>query len=737
MIDGRPCAACTIHGPSKSIPANVVLELGLRIPLVIHERSGKLLEIGGESRGEVRFGDLTFGNLKTQATGLKELEALSRDYASQLGEIPAVAYLGLPAFEPFGVQIEIGEGILRLLPAEQAALSEGEGKGSEGGSRAAAVPYEELGSGYWLKAVAADGFTLRTRFMTSGNDTIIDSTAADLASSPGGTIDQLNLGGLNIARFVAFRPEDLSQAPEPRPDLVLGVNLLSSLRVTIDSAHRRMLFEQTREPRFPVEERAYYRARTDGDADAIEAFLKGNANSRLAREASERLLSLRLDEFPGQRESILRAVRARGVQMPENRRAASMVALADLVLAGKRADKYELATEVLRIGQEWAPADLNGVATHQILARMGQIALHRNDLKDARRSLLSAAFGLPRDPLVNLWLGELYERTGKAARAWSRFVQAAIANDAPADAFRGLDRLNRDAGFRKSFSMADAEQLLEGRVPAFHPVDRFLDHGQSQDAKPVRLVELFTCIDHDPTAAPELAFEGLQRYFDGTDVACVQYHLASPAAEPLVSAASSARAAFYQTTTAPAAFFDGKGPKTDAGDEKKAAAVFAAYQGAALAGGVAATTWKVDGHIAFVAGGFAGTIEVEGPAGGGSLRLHAVLCERLVMLPAANGVVLHRSVARALLSPESGFELPAKAGTRSFGVALALTAIGEELEKGIAALEAEKEVRFLMRPSFVDAGACVVVAILQDSDTREVLAARSLAVENEDLRSGS
>ena len=732
VIDGRPCAACTIHGASKSIPANVVIELGLKMPLVIHERSGKLLEVGGDSRAEVRFGDLALSNLKTYATGLKELEDLSRDHAPELGEIPAVAYLGLPAFEQFSVQIEVGEGVLRLLPAEQAVPTE-----SEGASKVAAVPYEELGSGYWLKAVAADGFTLRTRFMTSGNDTIIDSTAADLAGSAGGAIDQLSLGGLNIARFVAFRPEDLSQAQEPRPDLILGTNLLSSLRVTIDQAHRRMLFEQTREPRFPAEERAYYQARTDGDADAIEAFLKGNAASRLAKEASEKLLLLRLDDTPGQGDSILRAVRTRAGLAPENRRAASMVALADSLIAGKRTDKFELAAEVLKVGQESASADLNGVAAHQILARIGQIALQRNDLKEARRALLSAAFGLPRDPLVNLWLGELYERTGKATRAWSRFVQAAISDNAPADAFRGLDRLNRDAAFRAGFSMSDAEQLLEGRVPAFHPADRFGADGKTQEAKPVRLVELFTCVDHAATAAPELAFEGLQQYFDGDEVVCVQYHLASPAAEPLVSRASSSRASFYQTTTAPAAFFDGNGPRMDAGDEKKTAQVYAAYKSAALARKAGDSAWQVTGRVAFAGGKFTGKIEVQGPDAGGSLRLHAILCERLVMLPAANGIVLHRSVARASLSPEGGFELTAQAGVRRLEIAAALATVSEELEKGISTLETEKELRFLMRPSFVDPAACVVVTIVQDANTREVLAARSFAVESKDTKTGS
>ena len=39
-----------------------------------------------------------------------------------------------------------------------------------------------------------------------------------------------------------------------------------------------------------------------------------------------------------------------------------------------------------------------------------------------------------------------------------------VADDPPMAAIEGLNRLNRDPAFRASFTMDDAEQLLEGRV---------------------------------------------------------------------------------------------------------------------------------------------------------------------------------------------------------------------------------------------------------------------------------
>ncbi len=718
MIDGKPCAACTLHGPRKSIPANVVIDLGSRVPLLVHRNTARLLQIGGDTPAELRFGDLVLAELGAVAVDLPSLDELSKEHAPELGEIPAVAIVGLPAFHRYVVQLEVGQGTLGLLsPSEAGEPPAGE---PENASKVASFSYEERAYGYWLTAVAPDDFRLRTRFMTSAYDTVIDAVAADLAGSAAGAIDRLHLGGINIARFVALRPEDLSGLPEPRADLLIGTNLLSSFRVTIDPARRRMTFEQTAEPRFPVEERAYFEARAAGDAGGMERFLEAHSASRLAAEAAGALLALRLDEEPGDRDAIRRAIGWRAVTTPENRRSMAMVTLADELIAGRRADRHDLARDALQAGMPSAPADLNGVAAFHIHARLGLIALRLQDRIEARRRLLSAAFGLPRDPLVNLWLGELYEQSGKPVRAWSRFVQSALDRHAPPEALAGLDRLNRDPQFRAAFSMADAEQLLEGRVVEFHPADRFEPPGGGGAGPPVRLVELFTSIDEPSTSAPQLAFDGLRQYFEEAPVVLIQYHLASPAADPLVSAAGRSRAAFYGTTTAPAAFFDGQGPVTAAGTDQDAAGVYAEYLKAALASQPASGGWTIRGQAVLSGETIAATVTLAGPPAAESLRLHVVLCEKAVMVPGANAIVLHRNVARARLSPEEGFMLPAADGERSFDVQASVGEIVRSLEHGLAELEEQRKVSFLMKPTLVDGRAAVLAAFLQDRNTRRV-----------------
>jgi hypothetical protein len=776
VINGKLCAKCTLRCGTRAIPANVVLDLGMRAPLVVHEKTAKLLGLGGDATAQVQFENVTFADLRAASARLPQLDELTNLYSTELEEIPAVAMVGLPAFANYSPQLEIDQGVLRLMaPAEPrqvkpaATQPAARTKGAEGVEvKTATVPFEEKGYGCFLAGAAPDGFALRVLFSTSGYDTIIDSNTADLAGSPGGDLDQLHIGGLNIARYVALRPEDLTETPLPHPDVILGTGLLSHFRVTIDLVNHLIEFEQTLAPQFPKEERAYFVARSKGDADAIEAFVKANGLSRLALEAADKLLALRLDEYPPVRDAIARAIRYRAESAPQDRRAGTMVDLADTLIDGKRDDRYDLAGEALKVGMEFAPVALNGRTVHDLRARMGLIALHRNDLKQARRDLLSAAFGIPKDAYVNLWLGELYEKSGQLTRAWSRYVQSALSEKAPPEAMAGLDRLNRSATFRASFTMADAEQLLEGRVSEFHPTVKYGEAPASQassvpatraanagegneqgsrrgaeaqrdggksPAMPrghVRLVELFACVDHPLTQGPELAFDGLREYFQGDadtaaatlpDIAFIEYHLAAPETDPLICDASKVRATFYDVKAAPAVYFDGGNANTDAGDERAVGKLFDAYRIASLAEPKAAPAWRLRGHASLAGNEISGAVELSGPAGAEGLRLHVLLCDKTVMVPGANKLLLHRMVARASLSPAGGFAVSSSAGERRFDIHANTAKIGEGLEQAIAALEKEREVKFLMRPTYVDGGACTIVAILQENGSKQVMTA--------------
>ncbi|MCP4592146.1 MAG: hypothetical protein GY842_15535 [bacterium] len=731
LINGKPCARCTLHGPRVSVPANVVIDLGSRVPLLIHDRTAKLLQVGRGVGLELRFDNLTLRDVPCRAMGLPALEELTREYAAELGEIPAAAVVGLPAFARFAVELDIEAGVLRLLPAAETDASEaaiGETIDEHTGLSRTVLLYQEESHSYWLEAIGPDNFRLRVRFATSDYDTLIDSTTTDLLGAPGGELEQLDLGGINVARYVAPRPRDLSTTPEPHPDVILGTNFLAHFRVTVDAVNRRMAFVPTQTPQFPAEERAYFVALVEEDPETIEAFLIAHPASRLAPEAAAVLCELRLDAYPPDRIAFKRAVRLRATAVQPHRRAGDMLARADEMLHSARADKHARAREILEIGLEYAPQGVNGLEAHHLRARLGLVALRANDLKQARRHLLSAAFGLPKDAMVNLWMGELYERMGKLTRAWSRYLQAAISRDMPPAALEGLDRLNRNPAFRTSFTMVDAEQLLEGRTQEFHPAGRFRPDGDAPTDRSVRLVELFTGIDVPATLAAELAFGGLGEYFEDRDVALVAYHVSLAEADPLTSAVGTVRAAYYGIESVPVALFDGGDRSNAAGDDGDVERIFAEYVAASAPVTGAASPWRLDGSVSHAKGGIIGTLTLDGPAAGADLRLHALLCEQAVMVPGANALVLHRYVARGALSPAEGFRVPAGAGQREFELRTNTASISAELEHTVDTLESERDISFLMKPTFVDAGSCSIVAFLQEQSSKRVIAACALDV---------
>lgn len=745
QVDGKLCARCELSASGKTIPANVVIDLGSRMPLIVHSRTARMMEIDRTTDVSLRFKSVDLTGLKGLPMDVEMLATLTRDHAPELGEIPAVAILGLPAFAPQAVQLEIAKKLLRVLPIADADPLFAKALATKPGAdtKSWVVPYREEGFGFWLDGKAPDDYAVRVLLRTLHEDTLIDEVTTDLAGAPGGALDELHVGRLNIARYVALRPSDLSSAPKPRPDVVIGTNLLRHFRMTLDPNGKRVLFEQTLPPEFPQHEREFFVAVADGDADAVEAFLKAHVDSRLAQKASQKLITLRLEDYtPDDAESlqaIERAIAVRARTLPEPRRATKLLELADTLLADTDAPKRAVVGKVLDEALRHAPKALDATASHQIQARLGWLAMQAGDLKQARRHLLSAAFGMPRDPTVNLWMGRLYERMGKLARAWSRYLQAAIDRDAPREAFVGLDRLNRNADFRKPFTMDDAAQLIEGRVAEYHPARTYLEEQASgrsttgsTSTTPVLLVESFTCLDHAATQASELAFGGLIEYFEGVDVAFVQYHLPTPQLDPLATGIAQARAQHYGLKAPPAIVFNGTKRVAVTGDASAAERVFSACKAAAKEAALDTPGCMLDGEIALDGGTIRGHIKVTRATGDGPKRLHVVLCERRVMVPGANGVVMHRNVARTTLTPLEGYAFD-DADAR-LPIDLALSQLARRIEATLAKMESAGKIRFSTRPTYIDPRAIVVVAWVEQVKTRRVIATRRFDLVGGDTR---
>ncbi len=727
-IEGTLCIKARLRTASAEVPAHVVLDLGMRGPMLVHERTAALLGFDRQAPVDLVFddGDFSLTGLSSVARALEPLEELTRQHATALQDLPAVAVLGMPAFDGMRVELDVGAGTLRV---RRAARSEGHAAPPAGGTTLALTP---KAYGYWLDAEGPAGEKLVVRFATSDYDTRINHVLAERLGHPGGEVPRVMLGDIDLTRYAALRPTDMHEMPEPRPDLVIGTGLLSSFQVVLEPDRQRLTLKAIREPQSVSQERALFVALGKADVAAILAFLEKQPESRLAPEAAEALVSCRLEENPPNLEAIREAINWRARTVRPEKRAQALVRLADefIALEEKRKDAYDLALMALNAGKESASADPDDAAVHQINARLGLVALLREDYTQARRYLLSAIFALPKDPYVNLWLGRLYEKTDQSPRAWSRYLESALAERPPIGAVQGLNRLNADPEFRRSFSMLDAENLLEGRVPAFAQARRYGDDGTG--GTPARLVELFSNVEEPLTQAAEMAFDGLRDYLEGANTVFVQYHVGGA----LLSDAAESRAGFYGVTSAPAAFFDGAGPVTDGGEDRTAARVYGVYSGRAIprsdrpAGPTVRAGADFDGAL-HVRLEIAGNQTLESAA-----AAHAVLCERVVMAVGPNKQVMHRNVARALLSPPAGWKVASSVSPAAFEVQVPAAEIVQRLETRLDALKAKDPAHYVMRPTWIDWRLCDVIVILQNPDTRQVLCAHVLPVSTKAAASG-
>lgn len=714
-IDGTLCLRVVLQTSAASVPAHVVLDLGTRGPMLVHYGTAALLGFQSESLVDVTHepAGVTLNAVKSVAMQLEPLEELTREHARALDDIPAVAVLGLPAFAGSIVELDVGANLLRVL-----AKGPGSVLPSEDAGKAVTFSYTEEAYGYWLTTQSSNGTKLRTRFATSEFDTRIDQRMAESLGFPGGNLDRLMLGTIDFARYAVLRPSDMSVFPEPRPDLIVGTQLLSSFRVRIDPDERQITFIPTREPTKAVEEQSFFVARADRNVEQVETFLREYPRSRLAKEAAEVLLNLCLKQTPTDPAAVKRALERRADAAEPNRRAMALIVAADELIAmdAARKDVYDLAMIALDLAKPYASSDLNDVAIHHLNARLGLISLLRNDYKQARRWLLSAAFGMPKDPYVNFYLGFLYDRTGQQSRAWSRYLESCLKPEPPVGAMRGLDRLNNDPVFRKNFTITEIEQLLEGRVPAFVP-PRVWEATSRPAERPVRLVELFTSVEVETTQAAQMAFDGLAKYLSRSDTLLLAYHVD----DVLASDATDARMAFYETQSCPAAFFDGSGPVADGGEDDAAPRVFGTYREHAVGALTdSPTVATVTGEARLTNDNLKVKLEISAEQLGISCAFHAMICEQAVIAVGANGQMLHRRVVRAPLTPANGLLLGSSPRT-SFRTEVSLWAASQRLKQRISDLGRKMGAKPAMRPTWIDARACQVVAFIQDTQTRSVL----------------
>ena len=728
-VDGRPIVRGTLKSQLGSIPVNFVLELGTAHALVLHGDIAEMMAFGHGQKATVTIGDLQLPPLDFASGSLSTMEELSKNFATELGNISAVGYLGLSALKYQVVELDMPAGLLRLSQASDTNSASGESSDIPTSSFRSAygteifLDYTQHGDAFWLSGTGPDG-ALNMQLATSHPYTLIDRTVATRLGFPAGNLPKLALRRLNLVDHVALRPEDLGGNDPNGIAAVLGADLLSTFRLIMEPPRKQMRLLQVRPTQSPAAERDFYLIREQADADALKTWLAKNEKNRLASEAAYLLLNWRMQSDAPTLEQVQDALNYVSSTLPVDRRAAELLRIADEVGGQNNENAPAWAAAALKLAEQYAENDANGRAMHDIQARRGYLALKRGDLVEARRQLLSAMFGVPRDPMVNLWMGELYEQMGKPVRAWSRYVQALLEDGGLADAKRGLDRLQHLPAFTKQFRSDDAVELLGGRVPAYHPAKRPPVDPTLKSRSSGHLIEFFTNSDEAAVTGAELAMQGLAEAADNEPVYVIQYHVSTAEnADPLAMTFGEYRAARYVVDEPPAAVFDGKSSvEANAADP---AEVFEEYNFTLDLVDWDRSTPRPAGAATLDDEQLTVTLQPQIPADMEDVRLFALICTPAVMLPGGNGLFLHHAVARYSLTSIDGAEV-----TSGKPVTLEANQTGVQIELGtqVEQLEASKGITFYMRPTNIQFDDCYIIAFLQNEVTDAVLAATRIDI---------
>jgi len=483
---------------------------------------------------------------------------------------------------------------------------------------------------------------------------------------------------------------------------------------------------------FPGNEQQYFLALADKDPQGVIRFIEGAPRRRLLDDACLALWTIRHEDPRSTAADLKKALETIADRYATARRSETLLDIADSLEGSRLGSREEVIEHALALAIRESFKAVEQTAIHDVHVRIGRRALAEGDLTEARRHLLSAAFGMPKNAECNYWLGEVYLQSGRPRRAWSRYFQAILDDRLEEDdpirhlSYQRLAEMNRDPEFRQTFNMVSAEQYLAGRLAdsEFHARNRYRF---MRDRYPnrVRMVELFVDSSAPHTGGLELAFQALDELFEG-EVALVAYHLN----DPMHTKASEDRLAFYGSEFPPLAVFDGNpGLKTAMGDGEKpaedAAKNYPRLRGACLPDtAIEDGGWQVDGNITRDESLLKIDVAVQGEGSAEGLRLVVLLCERSVMAIDGNRVFFHHFVVRDLLTPGGGVELK-----DVMKEPLSLTVDPRELRKTIVGNLPERyRLEHAGEGPYVDANPIYAVGFVQRTGDGRILAAKTLGL---------
>jgi hypothetical protein len=366
----------------------------------------------------------------------------------------------------------------------------------------------------------------------------------------------------------------------------------------------------------------------------------------------------------------------------------------------------------------------------------GEIYLKQNRTADAEKVLkeLYAAKPSPHATAMAAgYLADIATKAGRPAEAFD-YLMVAMENESLSPA----RRKELDDAYRKSHggSLTGLEEMLDARAEKMMPKPAVKPYAPPKGRTDrIVLAEIFTGSGCPPCVGADLAFEGALDRYKGQELAVLMYHLHIPRPDPMTNASTEARSTFYGVQGVPAFYIDGVSDGKGGGGASSAPAIMKDRLEPTIDKQLLA---KSGAKVTLKAAASGGIVNVNVQVGKPSvaakkLRLHVALVEERVRYAGENGVRFHPMVVRSLAGKDAqGFAVtPGKPLTAAWAFDLAKVAAAAKAD--LDAFEAKRSAggtpfQFAQKKHDMDPGRLLVVAFVQDEDSKQVLQAASAKI---------
>ena len=410
VIDGRLTVSCDISGPKLRIPVNLWLDFDGAYGLQLHNRAAAPLPAetpaGKPNPLTLHFPDFTLEIARRELGPEEEFEDFTKYHSKEIGENALTGAIGAHVLKHFDVIFDLPRGQVTLAPPGQLGQQEIDPLAGD-----VVIPISLQNDLVWLPVTLPGLKQKRTRALAIGSsryDTLIDRRLCNSMQRPAGNVGPVECESIDFAAYVAFRPAEVIQVHPDGVAGVIGINLLQRFRIHVDRQSLLATLQRAGSPDFPEQELAWFQAMVAEDRDLVLKWLERAWRNATGTRSGGVLVDVdvgrrcRQDEFAT-------AIQWVNDTMPEDLRATRLFDLMEeLVNEGET----EIGIAAGQLGVKSARKDRYPEANYKLHGRLGELLLP-SDKREAWRHLLSAAFGLPEDGMINLNLARVYEANGE------------------------------------------------------------------------------------------------------------------------------------------------------------------------------------------------------------------------------------------------------------------------------------------------------------------------------------